>query len=57
MTGITKYIPMRRCMNCDHATESLDNKCPMCGYMFVQQATEDEIAEYKAKWMVQNDQE
>lgn len=48
---------MRRCMNCDHATESLDNKCPMCGYMFVQQATEDEIAEYKAKWMVQNDQE
>jgi hypothetical protein len=42
MDCLTKYIKMRRCIQCWHINEGNLNRCNNCNYLFIGEATEEE---------------
>jgi hypothetical protein len=43
LIGGTVWIPLRRCYNCSHDNAHSLSICSSCGYLFIRQATEEEI--------------
>lgn len=49
MDGVTKYILMKRCLNCFNIVDNSLKSCTHCGHLFLAPATDEEIAESNEK--------
>lgn len=45
-TGFTRFIEMRKCMNCEKILDTTLSKCSECGMILFEPANEEEITEF-----------